>query len=504
MTPRVSNKWFELANEYVVSLFPTYMLPEGLFQGTRTWLGSPVHIALKIEDGAIVWYFKPENWKRGHIALVNKIQTDPKFLRNIYRQMESSGKQQIVFAKQASKQALTANDKKLNALYQKFVSLNTQSYSYGLMLPLLDYQDTTFLSDELHAILKKRGKDGYFNLLTTPLRETNMKRQEVELLKIYGRIRKIQGLKKQLLRLAAGEFISLLQAKYKTFYRLFQKHVQNFCWVYYVYQGPAATEEYFADLLKDLAERRVNPKRELALQSAEKKSVEKRQKQLLKTLSLTSYERQVILLARDGVFYKALRRELQSCSYYHIEGVLKTIGRRLNLSPAQVRLMLAKEVSYALLKKKVNTSLLNQRARLVYLERTQTTTCLSGKQASRYLKKYTEQEKLNFNVTEAAGTVAYPGKVKGTVKVINSPKEMGKMHRGGILVAQTTNPNLMPAIRQAAAIVTDEGGLTCHAAIVSRELKIPCVVGVKIASKIFKDGDIIEVDANKGIVKKIK
>ena len=57
---------------------------------------------------------------------------------------------------------------------------------------------------------------------------------------------------------------------------------------------------------------------------------------------------------------------------------------------------------------------------------------------------------------------------------------------------------------KAGAIVTDEGGLTSHAAIVSRELKIPCIVGTKIATKILKDGDIVEVDAKKGIVRKIK
>ena len=57
---------------------------------------------------------------------------------------------------------------------------------------------------------------------------------------------------------------------------------------------------------------------------------------------------------------------------------------------------------------------------------------------------------------------------------------------------------------KAGAIVTDEGGLTSHAAIVSRELKIPCIVGTKIATKILKDGDIVEVDAENGIVRKIK
>lgn len=165
--------------------------------------------------------------------------------------------------------------------------------------------------------------------------------------------------------------------------------------------------------------------------------------------------------------------------------------------------MLAGEVRAGLIKKKVGTDLINQRQKLVFFARTNKTICLSGKKAAEFLRRKTKTEKLNLNVSQVTGTVAYPGKVKGIVKIINSPKEMDKMRRGDILVAQTTNPNLMPVIRQAAAIATDEGGLTCHAAIVSRELKIPCVVGTKIASKFLKDGDLVEVDANKGTVKKL-
>ena len=77
------------------------------------------------------------------------------------------------------------------------------------------------------------------------------------------------------------------------------------------------------------------------------------------------------------------------------------------------------------------------------------------------------------------------------------------MEDNNILVSFATSPNLMPAIRKASAIITNEGGLTCHAAIVSRELKIPCVIGTKIATKVLKDGDLVEVDANKGVVKKL-
>ena len=67
-----------------------------------------------------------------------------------------------------------------------------------------------------------------------------------------------------------------------------------------------------------------------------------------------------------------------------------------------------------------------------------------------------------------------------------------------------TRPEFLPLLRQAKAIITDEGGLTCHAAIISRELGIPCIIGTKMATRILKDGDLVEVDANKGIVRKIK
>jgi pyruvate,water dikinase len=82
-------------------------------------------------------------------------------------------------------------------------------------------------------------------------------------------------------------------------------------------------------------------------------------------------------------------------------------------------------------------------------------------------------------------------------------KIIPKMNQGDILVAQTTSPEYMALCKLAGAIVTDQGGMLSHAAIVSRELGIPCIVGTKTATKIFKDGDMLEVDANFGVVKKI-
>lgn len=78
------------------------------------------------------------------------------------------------------------------------------------------------------------------------------------------------------------------------------------------------------------------------------------------------------------------------------------------------------------------------------------------------------------------------------------------MKKDAILVSYATSPEVVPAIKKAKAIVTDLGGITCHAAIISRELGIPCIVGTKMASQIYHDGDIIDVDATHGQVKLIK
>lgn len=101
-----------------------------------------------------------------------------------------------------------------------------------------------------------------------------------------------------------------------------------------------------------------------------------------------------------------------------------------------------------------------------------------------------------------SGSPASPGIGVGPVKVLKSPNEIDKLHKGDILVASQTNPDYVPAMKKAAAIVTEKGGRTSHAAIVSRELGVPAVVGAEGALKLLKDGMIISVDGAKGEVYK--
>ncbi|MBI2667049.1 hypothetical protein HYX13_05545 [Candidatus Woesearchaeota archaeon] len=121
-------------------------------------------------------------------------------------------------------------------------------------------------------------------------------------------------------------------------------------------------------------------------------------------------------------------------------------------------------------------------------------------------KKYSlriPENEISTAVSEVRGSMAYPGKIKGKVRKVMGHKEIPLVQKGEILVSPMTMPDFITAMEKAAAFVTDEGGILCHAAIVARELKIPCIVGTEIATKVFKDGDFVEVDAEKGVVRKI-
>ena len=116
------------------------------------------------------------------------------------------------------------------------------------------------------------------------------------------------------------------------------------------------------------------------------------------------------------------------------------------------------------------------------------------------LSKRHEQEILLPVILKGDG--GSPGIASGNVRILKSPSEIGKIKEGDVLVASQTNPDFVPAMKKAVAIVTDHGGRTSHAAIVSRELGIPAVVGTKNATKTLKNGEVVTVSGTKGEVYK--
>lgn len=124
----------------------------------------------------------------------------------------------------------------------------------------------------------------------------------------------------------------------------------------------------------------------------------------------------------------------------------------------------------------------------------------------KYFLKLDEESKKSKNNNEITGQVAYSSDeiIRGKIIIIKDKSELRNKSRlidGKILVAIQTTPHYIPYMKKAKAIITDEGGLTCHAAIVAREFKIPCIVGTKTATQILKDNDSVEINTSKGIIK---
>lgn len=109
----------------------------------------------------------------------------------------------------------------------------------------------------------------------------------------------------------------------------------------------------------------------------------------------------------------------------------------------------------------------------------------------------------NLNdVSELQGVGAFPGKITGVARVVLDPHNPGEFEDGDILITGMTRPEFLPLIQKAGGIITDVGGVLCHAAITARELKIPCLVGTRLATKVFRSGDTLALDTESGIVKK--
>jgi len=177
-------------------------------------------------------------------------------------------------------------------------------------------------------------------------------------------------------------------------------------------------------------------------------------------------------------------------------------ANKTGYSPEMISAMTGKEFEYYLetgyLPSKEELIERNKASAFLLLEGK--TNIVTGEHINAVEKILTKDELSN----ELRGETAYKGFAKGVVKVIMSPALMKSFHKGQILVAGMTRPDYVPYMEKAAAFVTDGGGILCHAAIVAREMQKPCVVGTGIATKVLKDGDIVEVDANKGVIRKLE
>lgn len=198
--------------------------------------------------------------------------------------------------------------------------------------------------------------------------------------------------------------------------------------------------------------------------------------------------------------------ETYSFTVYKLSPLIKKVCKEWNISWNQFASMRVSEIQNAMqngLDEKLSTELAARFADHAIILNNPSVAVLVGKQLETYKAVELAAEESLHHIKELRGQSVCPGKVKGKVRIVQSLEDADALQRGEILVAPSTFPAYVPAMERSSAIVTDEGGLLCHAAIVAREIKVPCIVGTKIATKVFRNGDNVEVDAFNSIVRKL-
>jgi phosphoenolpyruvate synthase/pyruvate phosphate dikinase len=207
-------------------------------------------------------------------------------------------------------------------------------------------------------------------------------------------------------------------------------------------------------------------------------------------------------------YYKWVREYEFLQAMYNLKFIDEELGRRAGLTALQSKYVLAGEFKkYLGVKPEELKKIAKGRMKdfLLTVEIGKGTKMQVGEAAVKEFKKIKfAGSDIWTNIRKIKGMPVQAGKASGTVKIINTVKDLGKMKKGDILVSQATSPDLISAMKKSAAIITNEGGITCHAAIVSHELGIPCVVGTKIATQVLREGMMVEVDANWGVIKILK
>lgn len=227
---------------------------------------------------------------------------------------------------------------------------------------------------------------------------------------------------------------------------------------------------------------------------------------IFRELNISAGDLDYLLMAQKFVYIKDARDDYRRQSVYYALSLFEEIGRRMNLKRQDVSFLQQEEVNLFLDGKiKISKKVISDRKKgfIVYLDIKNKLICIQGGDIKQTLKKFKLlQDEHKVELIE--GAIACRGKVTGIVAIVKGVKDLEKVKSGNILVAVTTHPDFVPAMRKAAAIVTDEGGITSHAAIVSREFGIPCIVGTHNATKILHDDDIVIVNAEEGWVKQLK
>ena len=444
------------------------------------YLFTDIKELLKIGEKLLV-YFKKTNNRRKLLKAINGF--------NI--------KMETIFKICNSESLKTRKLNEIEALYRNLLNIFFDYYRLAIFIEPLD----AVLDREFRHLYADLGRSERENFITMTLAHKIgfVQREQLNILKIATTIKnkKLGGL---LNRTPAQTFLSMLKNKYPQVNNLLEKHRNDYIWLRGGYLDTPGLS--FFDILERIKEivRQKNIQKEIYKLKNYETITKKEKQKIHKKYKFANKIKYMTLLIDELSYFHDERKEYVLKWLYYCNRVLKEIARRFKVLYGDLQYSLPQEVLGLFEGKKIDKKLLKNRyPYFLYFKTRAETYMMAGKEAHDFWQKNLSKKSIEkFLLHGICGAL---GKVIGRVSVITHPSDFSRFKDGQILVTTMTRPEFIPLMQKAKAIITDQGGITCHAAIISRELGIPCVIGTKDATNVLKDGDLVEVNANHGLVK---
>lgn len=433
-------------------------------------------------------------FRRCSLEVLEREKRSPGYLLRLIEASEKKKSLFLDFAEMLDNEDFKKlSDEALMAYFGTFLRLYRNQY----VLSAIPFLYKEHLSEMLYERLAKKMGEKTAEILsyiTTSEQDSFFFEERKSMLKLMCAI--YDSLGKELFDKSPEEIVGILKNEKPHIYQQLVDHARMYFWINNNYRrtfvlGPLD----FALKMKDESVSFSHPTEELKIMKDTKENALGKKKEHLKLLD--DEERRMAHLLSEGGWWQDDRKKCNLIADHIMMKFLEDVSRRtdiplkvlVNATTTEMGTILYGSADLEAIKKRHESEFtMYCKLHKQYVE-------IVMKPGRRY--KESEIDKLE----EFRGTPASLGNVEGEVVVITNEDDFGKMKDGAILVSVMTRPEYTPLMKKASGIITDEGGLTCHAAVVSREFRIPCIVGTRMATRLLKDGDIVEMDASKGLVK---
>lgn len=305
----------------------------------------------------------------------------------------------------------------------------------------------------------------------------------------------IHSSKKQFFQKEQEEILHLTRLNKSALNQLYEKY--RWLKMHFIDSYPYTITEY-RDKVNDI----FSHKKELREKLRERQELT-RKASILTRLIRDEHLKEQLLLMQELSWLKTYRIDVYTYVFYLTLNIREEIIRRMQCNLKLFLRHTKHEIVESLRGNQVSLEELNARKIYGIIMVNGQLTMIKGN-AVHKIKHAISEETLSNKLKDIKGTIAYKGVVRGKARVLFTSREIKRVKKGDILVCNLTNPDYNPVFKKIAGIVTDEGGILCHSAIMAREFKIPCIIGTKIATRVIRDGDMIEINAHNGTVKIIK